>query len=202
MNEFGIAAEMLRKSIHLMSVYIPILYHFTNKKFMAFVMLPLIILITFFDYFNVFMKLGEYGRKFHKKIYRDHEIQVKSFSGAFYFLTSSFFCILVFPKDVAILSIFVLIFSDTFASFVGRFLPIYKFHSLRKTLGGMFGFIFSGVVIVTFVNHIMHLNFNLSNAFIAVFVSSVFEMFAKKIKIDDNFLIPISFCVCCILLSL
>lgn len=202
MNEFGIATEMLRKSIHLISAYIPVLYYFTDKKFMTIIMLPLIILVSVFDYFNILMKLGKYGKQFHQKIYRSHELQEKSFSGAFYFLISSLFCIVVFPKDVSILAIFVLIFSDTFASFTGRFLPIYKFTSLKKTLGGMIGFCASGILIIAFVDHVMHLQFHVYSAVVAIFVSAIFEMFAKKIRIDDNFLIPISFCLCYLLLSL
>lgn len=143
------------------------------------------------DYFNLFLKLGKAGNFVHSKIYRAHETTKKSLSGSSYFLLSCLICSAFFNSNLFVFAISILVISDTTAALFGRQIPVYKFKSLSKSLGGMIGFIASGFIVARFFTEL-----NIYSCIISIIVAAILEMFAKKIKLDDNLLIPISICLC------
>jgi dolichol kinase len=77
--------------------------------------------------------------RFFGSIIRSHEVD--RVSGVPYYLASSFLAVAIFPKPIAILSLFYLAFGDPFASLIGilfgrHSVQIIKGKSLHGTAGG------------------------------------------------------------------
>ena len=60
--------------------------------------------------------------KIFGNILRSHEVGGKKaiFTGGTYLVFAFLICVIVFPKPVAVMSMLVLVFSDTFAAFSGK----------------------------------------------------------------------------------
>ena len=118
-------------------------------------------------------------------------------------LTSSFFHIsdigsrftsantgFIFPKNIAVFSMFILCFSDTLAALFGR-----KFGKIKignKSLEGFFAFIFSGLLISCIFQNIPFFI-----RFASVIFAGLIEL--NSIKINDNITIPWTVSVICII---
>jgi dolichol kinase len=145
---------------------------------------------------------------FLKFTLRDHETKEKKFSGSFYFMLAVLIVVLFFSKQIAILSILTLVIGDSFAALVGKkyggflFKKNKLFKSLNKSIEGVLAFIISSFLFVALFNYLFNFNFQYLKLLIVVFLASIFELFAKKLKIDDNLLITISFAISLIILNL
>jgi dolichol kinase len=102
--------------------------------------------------------------------------------GSTYFMCGVFLSILLFSKEIAVASIFVLVISDTSASLVGKFLKTSKLVG-EKTIAGFMAFLISAGLILVFFGE---------DLYFACIPTALVELFAKKIKIDDNLLIPLT----------
>lgn len=127
---------------------------------------------------------------------RIEEQNCQKLCGATYFMMALVIVIVLFPKDVAILSMLILIYSDTAAALIGKFGKI-KIKSLNKTLEGFIAYIIIGIiVIVGYYKFFATVDINFATylvAFIALFISGLCELFAKKLFLDDNLLITLSY---------
>jgi dolichol kinase len=188
--------EVLRKSLHLSSLWIPIAYLFCTKKEMVAVLIVITIIVLSVDYFKEKNKIvGSMYSKYFTTILRSHEkIGNGNFTGASYMMLAFAVTVIIFPRQIAIEAMLVLIVSDTFAALVGK-----KFGKHRignKSLEGSLAFLISGLLIVSFSNFITN-NDSLAYlaSFVAVAASTVIELKTEKIRVDDNFSIPLSFAI-------
>lgn len=173
--------EILRKLIHLSSLSYPVLYYlfFTKNEMIALITLILIgvLIIDFTRLRTTFLN------NFFKIILRENE-KNGGLSGATFFMIGLFFTISFFSKNIAIISICVLVISDTCAAIFGKLIPSKKIVQ-KKSIAGTASFLISSIAIVLF--------FKMPILITSCFITTLIELYAKKIKIDDNILIPLTF---------
>ena len=145
--------------------------------------------VLLIDIFRIFNKsVNDIFCKYLKFTIRENE--KKGFTGSTYFMCGTFFTILLFPRDIAIVSLCVLVISDTCASVVGISIGRVKIVG-SKSLEGTLAFFISALT----VSYFGWVYFGLLPylLFISSFVTTIMELFNKQLKCDDNILIPIGF---------
>jgi len=193
-KEITFSQELLRKTIHLISLSIPVVYIFVTREFALSVLIPLCILAIIIDYLSKGNnKVHYYLFKFFGKILRSHEVEKKyTLNGASWVLISAVICVYVFPKDITIVAFTILIISDTCAAIFGR---KYGKHRLfdKKSWEGTGAFILSAWVVIVFYGFLFHLP---NSYFLFGIFGGVAAGFAEAasgiMKVDDNLAIPIS----------
>ena len=188
--------EIYRKILHLSSLIFPIFYHFTEKWLMT------LIIASFF----LFMMCFEYCRFsssalaiFISKIYnifglnhiiRNHES--KNLTGASYMAIASLIIVLIFPKILFITSFIILAVSDSAAALVG--MQYGRIKMFGKSLEGSITFFLSAILCVVFTSIFYNINSNLFSAMLmACIFTTIAELISKKIFIDDNLIVPLTF---------
>lgn len=186
-----------RKIWHFTGILIPIVYHFVPEVCEVY-FITLGVLITVFsivgDYFNIYVKLADrYNLNGIKKIMKEHEKLYGKLSGTTWLLVSSLILMITMDKDVTIISILVLIVCDPVAAIFGTIFGKKKFFG--KTIEGALGFFVSGVFLIYIYSFSVY-DINFIYALCALIFTTFIEFLSKIIKIDDNFIIPISFAIC------
>ena len=112
--------ELLRKSIHLSGLSLPIIYLFLEKP----TMLVIIGTLTGFALTVELVKwlspdFGAFFFRIFTPLLRKHE-RKGAMTGATYYLMSAFLCIFLFAKTLAIVCIFFMVLGDMAAALVGK----------------------------------------------------------------------------------
>ena len=176
--------EYFRKAIHLFNLVIPLSYWalFPNKNDFALIVFALTSLFILIDLLRMkSLLIKNIFTNVFGKMLRDHELKGQ-FTGATWVMIGSFFTILVFSKNIAIISLIFMSLGDTFAALVGR--KYGKISLFNKTLEGFVGGLLP-CIIASFYFDILPLHITLMGAFTAM-VSEILP-----IPIDDNFSIPL-----------
>lgn len=123
------------------------------------------------------------------KILREHELNNKKIvlTGGTYLVIATFICVLIFPKEIAVKSIFIIIFCDSAAAIIGKTFGTLKIWG--KTIEGSFAFIGIGLLVIFLTP-----NYTLSTNEYYVSAASLILTSAAEIlpvKIDDNIFIPL-----------
>ena len=184
--------ELFRKSIHLFSLSIPIVYYFITTEAAALILVILAVLALIID-------LGRYlhpetGKIFYKIfgfLLREHELdnKKKNLNGATYVLISALISVLIFPKVIFITAFSILIISDSAAALIGRKFGKHKF--LSKSLEGTLTFFVSACIVILFTPKVGGFFEEYMIGFIAAFVGAIVENISFKL-VDDNLSIPLS----------
>ncbi len=177
-------SEYWRKLIHLFNAVVPVAYLTIFPEKFVFLKILGIFTVVF-----LVVDIGRMRVKFLQKIFqvflngmlRGHELEGK-FTGATWVMIGNFITILIFPKPVAILSIFFLVFGDTAAALIGMRFGHHKIWG--KSWEGFFG----GVAVSVCVAWIYP-----SVPFSIGFAGAVSGMIMELVPIplDDNFKIPL-----------
>lgn len=194
--------EMKRKIFHLYALVLPLIYLFTPKLTMCILMVLLTVFTVYVDisrHYNDFIKglvekiFGEYFR--NKEKTGDFNLSGASYM-AFGFLLSCLF----FSKGLAITSWFILVISDCLAALMGMKFGSPLFNG--KSLVGSLVF-FGSSLLISIVTYFF-VNYNTSFGVVVLSCAAVtaIEFYSDQIKIDDNFLIPFSYCLITFILSL
>ena len=174
--------EITRKIVHLVTLAIPVGYALLPEETVL-----LIVLLLFLGFLSVDLLrhyhsgiASLFQKYFFGKVLR--EVEKGTLMGSTYFLFSSLLTILLFPKSIAIVSLLILILSDTSAALVGK--GIGKISIFGKTLEGSMAFLFSSLLIVWFYP-------NMSRFWggIAALGATLIEIL--PIRVDDNLTIPL-----------
>lgn len=185
-------SELLRKSIHLCSLSIPIIYYYITRELALSILIPLTLFSLVTDlsrhYFPGFSKF------FHSIfgfMLRKHETDTKkkNLNGATWVLFSAVLVVLLFPKICAVVGFAVLIIGDTSAALIGRKFGRHKF--LSKSLEGSLAFLVSSCIVVLFTPKITGGFEEYLIGFTAVFVGMIVENISYGWA-DDNLTIPVS----------
>jgi len=187
-------AELLRKSIHLLSLSIAIVYYFITKELALILLIPITLLSLVLDLARyLFPAYRDVFYSYFGFMLREHEINSKqiTLSGATYVLVAALVTVVFFPKVFVILGIAVLIFGDIFAALIGRKFGRHKF--LFKSLEGTTAFIVFGSLIMLATPKIEGSLTEYLIGFAAVAVSAIVENISYGWA-DDNLTIPISVC--------
>jgi len=184
--------EVIRKSIHLCSLSIPVIYYYITKELALSILIPLAILSLVLD-------LGRYFFPPLKKIFypifgfllRKHEKDEnkKNLNGATFVLISAVIVVLLFPKIFVVTGFAVLIVGDIAAALIGRKFGKHKF--LYKSLEGTSSFFISSFFVVLVTPKISGDISEYIIGFVAIAVGAIAENISSG-WIDDNLTVPIS----------
>lgn len=184
-------AEIFRKSIHLCSLSIPIIYYFISREKALLLLVPITLIFLVVDLLRHFH--ASTGKIFYEVfgwMLRSHEFDQtkKRLSGATHVLISATLCVLIFPKLITITSFAILIVSDSAAALVGRRFGRRKF--LKKSLEGSAAFFFTALIVIAATPKVSSEAGEYVIAVLAAAFATVIE--AMSVGIDDNLSIPIS----------
>lgn len=189
--EQSYGVELVRKSIHLCSLSIPIAYYFLSKPTALTILIPI---TAFFALSDILRLTHEPTRRWYDKLlgwllrpHERHEMR-KRLNGATYVLLSATLCIVAFPKLIFITAFSVLIISDTVAALVGRKFGRRPF--LNKTLEGTLGFLASATIVVLATPKAEGLPIEYVVGIAAAVVGAIVEAYSAEV--DDNLTIPLS----------
>lgn len=187
------SGELARKTIHITSLSIPIGYYFLSYSTTLWILIPITLFALFIDYGRYYIPLiDRFVNKIFGSILREHERDSKRklLSGGSYVLISACLCILIFPKIIAICAFSILIISDTSSALLGR--RFGKHHFLDKSLEGSIAFIISAWIVVVIAPKVECLWQEYCIGFIAAFIGGILEAMSVRLRVDDNFSVPIS----------
>jgi len=175
--------EIKRKVVHLATLIIPIGYGLTSKEMVLPFLIPLSLGLLAVDLLRRYHSgLAALFRKlFFGRVLRERE--ERSLMGSTYFLLASSLIVVLFPETIAIVSLLILILSDTCAALVGK--GIGKWSFFGKTLEGSLAFFVSALLIVWSYPHVDRLSGTLAAA-----GATVVELL--PIPVDDNLTIPLA----------
>lgn len=182
--------EVLRKSIHLCSLSIPIAYFYLPKSTALSILVPLTMAFLIIDIARYYHKpIEEWFYKYFGFILRKRESDKKrkTLNGATYVLISATVCVFIFPKLITVTCFAILIISDITAALVGRKYGKHRFFA--KSLEGSLGFFISALVVVGVSPKIEYHLSEYVIGFVAAVIGAITE--ALPGNIDDNLSIPI-----------
>ncbi len=174
-------AELLRKTTHLSGLFLPILYFFFDKSKMLVIGGSLVCIAICVELAKRFFPtFSNYFFHYLKPLLRIHE-QKGAITGATYYLTSVFLCILIFDKDIAITCIFFITLGDTAAALVGKRWGQTKLIGNKSLEGSAACFVVCLLITLFSINPIV----GIAGAFFA----TVTELL--PLRIDDNLTVPL-----------
>lgn len=190
-NNIDYKAEIFRKSIHLCSLSIPIIYYFISREKALILLVPVTLAFLAIDLLRhfhpptakIFYESFGWMLRSH-----EHDERKKRLSGATHVLISATLCVLIFPKLITITSFSILIISDSAAALVGRRFGKRKF--LKKSFEGSAAFFFTALIVIAATPKVSSQAGEYVIAVIAAAAATVIE--AMSVGIDDNLSIPIS----------
>ncbi|MCD4821333.1 MAG: SEC59/DGK1/VTE5 family protein [Methanococcoides sp.] len=174
-----ILKEFFRKSVHIVSVAIVLIYYYLGKDFTLDFLTLVLCFVLLIDFFRV-----EKGVKVPIvwKLYRSKEKD--KLSGTSYFLIGSIIAISIFSKEVASAAILMTTFGDSAAALVGISYG-------KRWIKGLPDRAWEGVFSEFFVNLVIGYLF-LSNWIVALTMALVATIVETLIyKLDDNLIIPL-----------
>jgi dolichol kinase len=202
MNKKAELDLIYRKSIHLSSLWIPFTYHFLDFFEMLLVVLFSTTVVLLWDRNrNKKNALGKFIRHINKithldKVLKTHE--KNGLTGASLMMVSTLLCMMLFEKEIVIIALTILVVCDTLACLVGiKYGKPCK--TTKKSILGSQAFFISSIIVSFPLAHLYDLP--LIPLFISVMAATYFEHCSNIIEIDDNFIIPISFCITFVLCS-
>lgn len=191
MNKIGVK-ELLRKSIHVSSIMIPLIYRYIllyNRKLAMLFLIPLAIGLIIID--TVRIEHRTFKKFYHNLfgiILRKHELS--DFTGSVYVLVSAVICIAVFPYNIAFMALSFLAIGDTLAAVVGLAFGKRKLPDSKKSVEGSLA-CFIGIFVYGCLFYIFdpELNIAIGAITIGALAATLAEMW--KLPLDDNVKIPL-----------
>jgi len=193
--------EIYRKVIHLSSIVYPILYSFFfEKNQIIIILLGIFALLVFAEFLRKFKYCNKVFYKFFGFALRQKEINGKV--GATYFIAGILFTAVIFEKNIAVTSMYVLIICDTLASIIGitfggKIFLQNIFSFFNKSIEGYLAFVMSCFVILLLSFHKLPYTVLILLSLMIAFI----EVVSQKLKVDDNLSIPI-FCASLLYLAI
>ena len=192
-SQITMSGELARKIIHLMSLAISIGYYFLSERTMLSILLPFTTVALIVDYGRYYIKwINRFFNWAFAPILREHERNSdrKLLSGGTFVLISACICIVIFPRIITITAFSILIISDTASALFGR--RFGKNHFLDKSLEGTIAFILSAWVVVIIAPKIGSSWMEYLPGLVAAVVGGIIEAMSVRLRVDDNFSVPLS----------
>lgn len=183
--------ELIRKSIHLCSLSIPIIYYLVPKSQALWMLAPVTAAFLIVDVTRHFVpSVSRWFYSWFGWLLRQHERDAgpKRLNGATYVLVSAMICVLVFPKVITVTAFAVLIISDTTSALVGR--KFGKTPFFKKSLEGSVAFFVSAVLVVLVSPKVQYAAAEYAVGLLGAGVGAIVESVSEKI--DDNLTVPVS----------
>ncbi len=174
--------EIMRKSVHLISIFIVLIYEFFGKEAVLWVLMLFLVTVLFLDYLRLekSMKIP-----FFYTMYRDQE--ANRLGGHIYFALGAISAIALFSREIAYAAILMTTFGDMAAALIG------KFYGKKRVFKGIFNNNKSieGSVSEFIVDFLIGflITGNPAVSLVMSFFATLTETAVNKI--DDNLVIPI-----------
>ena len=174
--------EVLRKSVHLVSILIVLIYEFFGKEIILWVLIVFLVTVLILDYFRL-----EHGMRipFFYIMYREHEAD--RLGGHIYFALGAISAIAIFSKEIAYAAILMTTFGDLAAALIG------KFYGKRRVFKKIFknDKSIEGSVSEFTIDFLIGL-FILGNPVVSLIMAFFATLTETAVnKIDDNLVIPV-----------
>ncbi len=190
-GQISFASELIRKGIHLASLAIPIGYFYVSKQIAIEVLLPFTVLSLLIDVGRHYVPaIHRVVAQLFDPILRPHERRAGLLSGATYVLISALSCVAIFPKIIAVTAFSILILSDSSSALFGRAFGRHRF--LDKSLEGTFAFVITAWIVVAITPKAGPLSVEYLIGGIAAVVGGISEAASVRLRLDDNFSVPVS----------
>lgn len=202
MQRTDLSFEIRRKTFHLYGLIFPIFYLVIAKFWMVFLLSLLTCVVLYLDicrHYNTQIQI--WTNKIFARFMRKSE-QSGSFalSGASFMICGFFITSLCFSKGLVITSWLILIIADPAASLVGI---IVGHHAISgKSLEGALAFMICAVFCSLLGSFYIGYQASLINILASCLMTTIIELYAKKIRVDDNLLIPLTYCSATSMLAL
>ncbi len=190
--EQSYSTEIIRKSIHLFSLLIPVVYYFISRQDALTILIPLALLFGLSDLARLTIPaVGTLYNKLFGFLLRNHEVRPTNprLNGATFVLLSAILCVWIFPKVIVITAFAILIISDTAAALIGRRFGRHPFRN--KSVEGTTAFLVTALLVVAFAPKIDYLPVEYLIGAVAALLGTIVEAFSGDL-IDDNLAIPLS----------
>jgi dolichol kinase len=176
--EYSFVKELLRKSIHLTSLLIVLVYAFYGRQAVLTLLISYLVLILVIEHLRLDRGLE---LPFVKYLFRRKEIS--NIGSHVFFTLGALVAVAVFSKEVAYAAILMTTFGDMSAALIGRKIGKHRFLSNGKSVEGCT----AEFIVDLFIGYVFlsSLPLALLMAFTATLVETLF------VNIDDNLAIPV-----------
>ena len=173
--------ELLRKSIHLSGLTLPVIYLFLDQPTMLVLMGILTgVALTIELVKWISPRFSEFFFRIFTPLLRVHE-RKGAMTGATYYLISAFLCIFFFAKMIAIVCIFFMVLGDMAAALVGKKWGRTKLLGKKSLEGSAACFIVCTAIALVKLNPVI--------AIVGALVATIVELI--PFPIDDNLTVPL-----------
>ena len=182
MSSREVVFELLRKSVHLVSVLIVLIYEFFGKEAILWVLMIFLVTVLFLDYFRL-----EHNMRilFFYTMYREGEAD--RLGGHIYFALGAISAIALFNKEIAYAAILMTTFGDMVAALIGK--SYGKRRVFQKTFKNDKSIEGSAS---EFITDFMVGLLILGNPFVSLIMAFSATLTETAVnKIDDNLVVPI-----------
>lgn len=174
-------AELLRKSIHLSGLILPIIYFFIDKPTMLIgVGILTGIAVTIELMKSLSTRFGGFFFQIFAPMLRRHERR-GAMTGATYYIISTFLCVLFFGKTLAIVCIFFMVLGDLVAALVGKKWGRTKLIGTKSLEGSAACFVVCAIIALVKLHPVIGI--------VGALVATIVEML--PVPIDDNLTVPL-----------
>jgi len=174
--------EILRKSVHLVSILIVLIYEFFGKEAVLWVLMLFLVTVLILDYFRV---EHEIRIPFFYIMYRKDEAD--RFGGHIFFALGAISVIALFSREIAYAAILMTTFGDMVAALIGKFYGkrrvFRKIFKNDKSIEGS-----ASEFSIDFVIGLLIVG-NPVVSLVMAFVATLTETAVNKI--DDNLIVPV-----------
>ena len=184
-----------RKIFHFSAIVLPMMYYCTSKTFIIiFLVIANSIILTLDISRHYNGKIQYLVDKFFKPIMKSSEYSgSKSLSGMSYMFLAFLLTAIFFQGHKAIISWLILVVSDSSASILGE-----KYGTKTqygKSVIGSVVFFISALIVYLFSSAFLDLHLPFIRTILAIILTTLAEFYSKKLNVDDNFLVPVVFCL-------
>lgn len=174
--------ELLRKGIHLASLWIPIGYMWLSRRQILMPLSVIVVIAFVAELLRTFWpKFENYFELILGSLLRPRER--RNLTGATTMFVSAFLSVLFFEKWIALLVLYFMLVSDALGALVGRFWGRHYYRKNRSVEGSL-AFFLSGLILIPCVPGV-----NVFIAIAGVLAALFFE--SGFVKLDDNFTVPL-----------
>ena len=180
----NVKVEIFRKIMHLSSSAIAFFVFILDRSVYMPLLFAITLLVVVFDLLRV--RFDRVSR-LHNLIFSifTRKSEKKQLTGASYLFIGNSIVVFLFPKEIALIGILVLSFSDSFAALTGILFG--KTKLFNKTLEGSTAFFISTFTILWMFDY------NISYSLAVSLISTLVELFSNY-KYNDNISIPLLTC--------
>lgn len=174
--------EILRKSVHLVSILIVLIYKFYGKEAILWALMLFLVTVLFLDYFRV-----EHGIRIPLFYIMYRKSEADRFGGHIFFALGAISVISLFSREIAYAAVLMTTFGDLAAALIGKFYGkrrvFQKIFKNDKSIEGS-----ASEFLVDFLIGLLILG-NPIVSLVMAFLATLAETAVNKI--DDNLIVPV-----------